>query len=337
MVVIPKKNAIFQNLNSYYINIPKLIEHFQGELGAGSLHFKSTIYEGVIFFDAENILNGFYLGQNGQMVEMRMDRLLEETALSNFLLSVYPMNPENIYFWSQIPKAKRIYKDLSSEFTALRGLANKMSAEKLTGYIDATIGDKLSGALIFFKNGENLGGAYSWSNGELDSKKENFERLINEAENHGAVFHVFKIDLQKLFSKKELPSDKEDGAIKTDNGELPGIADVLIILEGLLNIFERVVITNKRIKENFSVLLKKKFVQKIGSYDFLDPFAAEFEYVNRKVVFNGSAGSRELAQGVAESVAELAEELGVLRDLKKETAPWSEKHSRDLSLLKLEI
>ncbi len=340
MVVIPRRNAIFENLNSYYVNIPRLIEHFQGEIGTGSLYFKSISFEGVIFFDTDNVLNGFYIGENGLMVEMStIDRLLEESVSNNFLLSVYHMSPEKIYFWSHIPKAKRIYKDLSSDFTAIQGLIKKMSAEKLTGCIDATIGDKLSGALIFFKNGVNLGGAYSWGNGDLDTKKESLARLIQETEKHGAVFHVFKIDFQNA-ARMEHPPERQGGRVESAErvSEVqPAIGDVIDILEGLLHIFERVVTSNKKIRENFSMLLKKKFVQKIDSYDFLDPFAAEFEYANRKIVFTGNAASGELAQGVFESVAELADELDILEDLKREAAPWIEKHSRELSFLKLEF
>ena len=35
MFVTPKENPILASLNSYYVNIERLIEHFQGEVGCG--------------------------------------------------------------------------------------------------------------------------------------------------------------------------------------------------------------------------------------------------------------------------------------------------------------
>ena len=35
MVVIPKQQPVLENLNVYYLNIRKLLEHFQGEIGTG--------------------------------------------------------------------------------------------------------------------------------------------------------------------------------------------------------------------------------------------------------------------------------------------------------------
>ncbi|MCP4687162.1 MAG: hypothetical protein GY859_03870, partial [Desulfobacterales bacterium] len=106
---------------------------------------------------------------------------------------------------------------------------------------------------------------------------------------------------------------------------------VLTALEEFVAIFESVVQTQKRLKGKFSPLLKKKFVDKADRYPFLDPFAAEFEYVNRKISFVGDAGEKELADGVFESVKELAEDLGLQAPFQETLAPWIKKHSRDFS------
>ena len=35
MVVIPKQQPVLENLNIYYLDVRKLLEHFQGEIGSG--------------------------------------------------------------------------------------------------------------------------------------------------------------------------------------------------------------------------------------------------------------------------------------------------------------
>ena len=336
MLVIPRKKAIFENLNSYYIDIPKLVEHFQGEIGTGSIYFKSASFEGVVFFEPDSILNGFYMGEDGQMVYMDdLSRLLEEASLNNFLLSVYPMSPDKIYFWSQIPRADRIYKDLSSEFTELQGLVKKMSAEKISGYIDVIIGQNKSGGTIFFKNGINLGGSYTWGNGELDTRKESLLRLVRESKEaeSGAIFHFYQIDRKKMGEDEPTEEQSANHAEASPPSEGPPVEDVLRMLESLLGICEAVVEEDKKIKDHFTTLLKKKFMEKVDQYDFLDPFAAEFEYANRKISFTGSAQNDELTKGVFESVREMADELGIKEQLAKVTAGWSEKHRGDMALL----
>ena len=53
MVVIPKQQPVLENLNIFYLDVRKLLEHFQGEIGSGGIHFKSHAAEGVIFFDQD--------------------------------------------------------------------------------------------------------------------------------------------------------------------------------------------------------------------------------------------------------------------------------------------
>ena len=81
----------------------------------------------------------------------------------------------------------------------------------------------------------------------------------------------------------------------------------------------------------FSNQLKKKFIEKADKYSFLDPFAAEFEYENGKIILTGSVSDKELAKGVLESIRELAEELGILQVLIDKLSDWSQRNAQMLS------
>ena len=48
MLFIPMETPVLENLNSYYLNIERLIEHCQGALGPGGIHLKSATAKGVI-------------------------------------------------------------------------------------------------------------------------------------------------------------------------------------------------------------------------------------------------------------------------------------------------
>ena len=158
MLIIPKENPNIGNLNSYYLDIKKLIEHCQGEMGSGAIHFKGPAEEGAIFFDKDEILDGVVRDRDRELGgSAATDHLMDAARDNSYLIDIYAIDLERIYFWANLHGAVKIYKDLSTEFTDLEGLIRKMTSEKLTGYIEVLISKGEDGGLIFFNNGEIIG------------------------------------------------------------------------------------------------------------------------------------------------------------------------------------
>ena len=67
MVIIPREKPIIENLNIYYLNVKKMLEHYQGEVGSGGIYFKSHAAEGVIFFDKDELLNAIYREKDSEL------------------------------------------------------------------------------------------------------------------------------------------------------------------------------------------------------------------------------------------------------------------------------
>jgi hypothetical protein len=321
MVIIPKEKPVMENLNSYYLDIRKLLEHYQGELGSGGVHFWSPSSEAVVFFDKDELLGSLFEDKDGtQQGEDAIKRLLEETDNSNFTVNIYNIAADRVFFWSNLFEAEDVHKDLSTEFTDLEGLAKKMSSEKLTGYIDVSIGNGSEGGLIFFINGEITGGSYSWGKGELNRTKESHELLVQKTKESGGVFQV-----------RRIPSPKGQALNGSEPESGKPLPPILNMLEGLLIIVERLIVSDKKVKTDFSTLLRGKFVEKAEVYSFLDPFANEFKYAEQKITFSGEAEDVFIAKGVTESVMELADELGILPELKEELASWAKKYEASLA------
>jgi hypothetical protein len=109
------------------------------------------------------------------------------------------------------------------------------------------------------------------------------------------------------------------------------------MLEELMVIFETAVISRKKTKTNFTKLLKKKFVENAEEYAFLDPFAGEFDYSNRKIDFSGAASDKQLIDGVVNSIRELAQELGMLPELLNSCTEWSDKYAKQLESFSVKL
>ena len=327
MVIIPRDKPVLENLNIYYLNIKKLLEHYQGEIGTGGVYFKSHAAEGVIFFDKDDLLNGHYQDKQNDISGMdAIERLLQAGNEQNFTVTIYEIAEDEVYYWASIPTAEKIYKDLSTEFTDLDGLIKKMISEKLTGYIDVSIGQGKEAGLVFLINGNITGGSYSWSNGKPTTNKENQKLLIRKTKEQGGMFNVCRIPISKL------QVDAPSGDTSVDDFDT-----ILDMLEELLIIFESVVSTTKRIRTDFNKLLKQKFVENADKYSFLDPFAGELEYSRRHLSFTGDSSNKDLADGIVDTVKEMALELGVLPRLVSALGSWSDKYGRELSALGIEF
>lgn len=327
MVIIPRDKPVLENLNIYYLNVKKLLEHYQGQIGTGGVYFKSHAAEGAIFFDKDDLLNGHYKDKHNDISGMdAVERLLKAGDQQNFMVTIYEIAEDEVYYWASIPTAEKIYKDLSTEFTDLDGLIKKMISEKLTGYIDVSIGQGKEAGLVFIINGNITGGSYSWSNGKPTPNKENQELLIRKTKEQGGMFNVCRIPISKL------QVDKQAG-----NTQIDDIETILDMLEELLIIFESVVSSTKKIRTDFSKLLKQKFVENADKYSFLDPFAGELEYSRRHLSYSGDSSNKDLTYGIVDSVKEMAQELGVLPRLVGELESWSDKYARELSAFGIEF
>jgi hypothetical protein len=327
MVIIPREKPIIENLNSYYLDVNKLLEHYQGDVGSGGIYFKSHAAEGVIFFDQDDLLNAIYREKNAELTGAdAVDQLIKAGGRYNFSVHVYQISMDEVYFWSSIPSAEKIYKDLSTEFTDLEGLIRKMSSEKLTGYIDVAIGNGRESGLIFIINGKIMGGSFTWDNGEPGPTHQNQELLVKKTKEHGGTFNVCRI-----------PLSKKDGAGQGHGSSAKPSKNTLVMMEELLEIFEETISANKKMKADFNKILKQKFVENAEQYAFLDPFAAEFEYADQRIKFSGIATDQELIDGVTHSLKQLARELGLVPQFLFNTEVWSEKYSKQIQNFNIKL
>jgi len=319
MIIVPREKPVFQSLNSYYIDLRRMLEHFQGELGTGAIHFQSSSSEAIIFFEENEFLSAVFEEPADRESGSKVLKKLEDASVKqNFNVNIYELHPEKVSFWANIPFAQELYKGLSTEFTDLQGLIKKMNNERLTGYISASIRKGNEEGLLFFHDGDIIGGSYSWNqDGEFNNTEQNKERLIAKTKESGGTFNVYKIAL----------SFSEQSSRSTSNKGLSA-HEVLPLLQDLLSATEELFHSNKKIKQSFSALLRKKFIEKSDQYEFLDPFAAEFEYDNGRIEYSGEADGVRLAQGIAESIREMAEEQNVSEQLQYELENLKQTHGQ---------
>jgi hypothetical protein len=308
-LLIPVDYPRHLNLNSYYLDIPKVIEHFRENDFTGCIHFRSHLAEAAMYFDHDEILSSFFVDQNGSRAGEDADAaLVASTRDLNYLVSIYDVQPQSIYFWANLTSAETLYKDLNSEFTDLEGLIKKMISEKLVGYIEVTLpGDQ--GGFIPFQNGTLLSPTYRWSGGVLVPTPKGFDTLIIKSRDSGGTFHVRRVAPESRKHKEQT------------------VTDTLRMIEELLQLTEEAFDGNRRYQGKFPTLLKKKFLQNAERFPFLDPFLGELRYDGGTLSYSGGALPGELTRGTLESIGELVAELGVSRQLAENLSLWTKRYS----------
>lgn len=326
MIVIPKGKPVLTNLNTYYLKIKNLIEHFQGELGSGGIFFTSNAGKGVLFFDEFDVVSGYIQNRDGELSgKSAIDFLLDPPSGYNYLVSIHAMEPEDVYYWTQISLAQVIYDNLSSEFTDISALIQKLKVERLTGYIDVSMKRGGARGMLFMLNGQIVGDFLSWasikSNNESNAQKE----LINRVKAEGAVFRVFKISAENKKSKSDKSTQTVNSSSDSD--------EVIRMLGELLSVLEETVSGNKKNALRFGTVLKKKWVEMADQYPFLDPFAGELIYEGQKLEFFGEASNQELVTAVIRAAAEIVVGHGLQKTFSKRLEAWKIKYGEQIKRL----
>jgi hypothetical protein len=323
MVIVPRGNPVFENLNSYYLELRRLLEHCQGEMGSGAIYLKSPTAEGAIFFEAHELLGGMYENRGEKLAgKAAIERLLTPSPAENYQVSIYDVAPEEVYYWSSIPSAKRIYEDLSTEFTDLEGLIKKMSSEKLSGYIEVSLNSELDGGFLFFRNGQVVGGYYFWEK-NFSPSKENQALLLRKAKRSGGIFHVSKISVESK-EVKEAPKKASS-------------PEVITALEEMLALLDSLCTSSQTVKADFNTLLKKKFLDLADEYVFLDPFAGDVQYAERKIRLASEVSDTDLAKGLLAAVAGVVRDQGLKVPFGSRLDGWLQKHGKRLLSLGISV
>ncbi len=300
MVIVPKGRPALGTLNSFYVALDRLIEHCQGAFGAGCLHLRAPRTRAAIFFEGADVVQTVVEAPDGTREGPEaLAWVLAEVPRGSYAIDVFELDPSLLHLWASLSAAESVYADLSTDFTDLRALIRKVGAEKLSGFIEVRISDRSWGAILLLDEGEVIGGSYALAEGSRDDPLEALVRLCAE---RGGTFHVSRLP----------PPGREPARPPTPTPP-PEDGPSMDLVEQVLGALEAVVGAEKSVTAPFSTLLRAKFLAKAPTYDFLDPFAAEFTYEEGKARFVGEADRRLVALAVGECVTELAGELRVSR------------------------
>lgn len=316
MFVFPEDKPVICGIHSDYVDIPRLIQHYLQQVPSGCIHLQGQRARGVLFFMNQSLINGI-IKQDDQLItgQKGVDILKQADTETPFFIDVLEIPSEQMTFWAGVQSAEAIHKNLSTEFTDLKKLLKKMSGEKLTGYIEVRIDEKDETGRLFLVNGKFIGGTYSWTHHQLSRGTEGMEKLIDRTKTSEGLFTVYSVGLSDPTGE---PEPQEAMPTHSDAG--------LKALENLMQHAESTIAGDKKIRNDFHTLIKKKFVQFVDKYAFLDPFAAEFEYRDGKISYSGATDEKNLAIGILDSLQSVMDDCGLSQEFLQKLSTWKDQH-----------
>jgi hypothetical protein len=324
MIAIPKDDPVLKHLNSYYLDLHRLIEHCQGELGAGSIHFRSVSSEGVIFFDQDEIVNALL---EEKVISLEGARaawaLIESSANKNYSVDVYRLDETEVYFWASIASRDLVHEETLNVIGGFNELLKDLTQKRFTGYAQLDGQQRGEFTQIFFNSGRWIGSAYLDHDGERIVSS-----TIRTKEPKGGVEVSLEMGPIKVFALSPTGLLPRHVGVETEAN-----SRLLQSLEALLNIFEMAYAYSGRSKPDFSVLLRKRFIQKADRFPCLDPFAGELTYTSGKVILKGTHRPVEVAQGVVESLFELGKAVGIMEAAHLRMNGWLSKYAAEYGVL----
>ena len=300
-MIFPKKDPIYQNLNTSFTNFGELLVDLKENSFTGVVQVSYWEYEGILLLDTGNIINAIeeindriITGQNA------VQKVTAKAIEKDGAISVYPQNGEMISLLASVANKEVVYKDLSTDFTSLNALISKLQTENHTGFIEVSFEANQQLGYIFLLDGKVIDTLLT-ARGEEISGPAVLNRVLEITSSLTATFSVYKAALEESLTESEM--------IKV-SFDLPQLLEVWGAVIGSVEMAADKLFGAGEFNNTF----KDTLIANADEFPFLDPFAAKFQYRKGEVTFSGEVTknfSRAIGKSLWDTVETLAEKAAL--------------------------
>jgi len=298
-MLLPKEKPFLEGLNSYYLNLEKMIEHLQGEIGSGCIYGISPSRELLIYFDENEIIRCVLQEERHKALFYSDLQIIKEVFLQdNFIINIYFLDANAIFFWGQMPSFQRAKSALKSTEIPLPDLIFRLRQKNFSGFIDVQIVDQDESGLLFFNEGERVGGSYSWAKGGMSKIDEDYNTLLSKVQAGEGKFNFGSYVKKSELKAATKAAPKTPAApIKTAPKVVNPVSSKLRPgLEEFLYIYIQ---TMQEKGESAPVQVLDKYIAaQLDKFPYLDPFMGYFEYSKGIVKFSADAPKEKIAKAL---------------------------------------
>lgn len=316
-MLIPREKPYLAGLNSYYLQIDKFIEHLQGEIGSGCIYCQSANKELLVYFDEQEIIRGITQNKGERAhVSQSLEPVMESLSKKNYLVTIYYLDANSIFFWGQMPPFNRVKAKLKSTDITLPDIIFRLRQKNFSGFIDADFQEHDKGAIVFFHQGERKGGSYSWGKGGLSPANDDYNRLLGLLQTRVATYDIGQ------FKAETAPRSEPTQEISSDGVEkMQYFSSLNTALEEFLGLFIQV--TRKKLKVDPLVQIKKQLLDLTDEYPALDPSNKYYELRdNGTIDFADKAPGEEIAAAIVECAWKAVGDIKLQKKFRAAIKKW---------------
>jgi len=332
MIVIPRETPVVSNLHTSYIRIRQFVDHFRNALPSGCVYMRAPGSEGAVYFDQGELINA-HICADGQSRgrQPALEALLRAADEARHTVSVFEIPEESIRYWANLNEAALIHKNLTSSTVDLEALMKKIIQDRFTGLIEV-LNPPGKADQVHVIMGEIAGAVLGKSGGILRDPNQELGQIMASAKNGRTRIAIKRVLLETHRISDACLQAKEPGRVETQSALDP--QNPVEMLEVLLGVFEQTYADTKMQTDPFDTVLKRKFLEKVSRYDFLDPFTEEFSYQGGFITYTGTDKAQRLVAAVTECLRELALERGLGMELQQNLKSWRQQYQREIDAFK---
>src|SRR4030042_5110471 len=196
-MILPKGEVAYENLRTAFVDLNSCLQTLKEDNFTGYLQISFWDYEGIFFLEAGEIVNAIEEKQGKRRGgEDAMENIILMSKQKDGRINVYRLVPEMVTILASTTMKEATYKDLSTEFTSLDRLLEKLSKENHSGYIDIMLNDNQGRGIILFQEGEIVEAVMTDEKSGEVSGKDILKKIIDDVQKIGATFNVYRAGLE---------------------------------------------------------------------------------------------------------------------------------------------
>jgi hypothetical protein len=311
-MMFPKDRTVYANLNTSFTDFDELLVDLRAKNTTGYVLVSFRSYDGILFLDGGEITSA--LEQDG---EAKLTGAAAAASIAarahekSGCINVYTLAPELLRLLTRVVDAEALYRDLTSSFTSLEKLIEKLQEDRHSGYLEVTLNEGRGGAMVFFEAGR-LAECVFAADGQTATGADSLPAVIEAAASAGGSFSVFRATDPAVARPAPVVVAAQAVAVlvpepvEPPEPETPPL-DMLTIWSEIISGVESVVDGLSK-EGRFATTFKEVLVTRAGTYPFLDPFSAEFAYAYGKISFEGSTPA-DFSKGVGDCLLDTVSRL----------------------------
>ncbi len=301
-MLFPKDRTIYANLNTSFTAFDALLADLAFKRTTGHVDVTFPGYQGALLLSNGEIVQAVEMVDGEKVTGPgAAHHIIARAAEKNGSITVFALAPEIVALIQRVIDARPLYRDLTSAFTSLERLIAKLRGDGLTGYVEVSVGEGQGMGIIFLSAGDPVECVFQGS-GEAITGNQALETIIQSVTNVGGSFNVFVEAGAPAAAATAPASAPHDTAFRDE----------------LISFWEDVLSRTEKLADGLSktgrflMAFKEVLVSRAATYPFLDPFAADFQYANGHITFEGPLPddlSKALGDCLSDTVAKLAFQL----------------------------